>query len=392
MKIYEIGTGYTPIPAQIGAATEIVVEDLTRAMTKNGFDVEIIDIKASDRKKIDVPLTEVGVPSVFTKKDVSLGVMHKLKRVVYSVALARKLKKILKNAEEKVVLHFHNQYNLFFFLKLVSKKYLKKAFIAYTVHSYIWNDEWAKIETAVNKRYFQEIFCVRNADAVFVLNDITKKHFINQLSVDSKKIYTVLNGVSVERYFPMSEEDKEQLLAKHDLSGTKVIFQVGSVCERKNQLFTVESLADYLKNNRDVVYMYAGGIIDAEYKRKIDDFAKENGIEEQILYVGELTPGQELNGYYNIASCCVFTATHEAFSLVIIEAMTAGVPVVLADNLRFDFDNCFKSYSNKEEFVERIDAVLNKNDLSWFDCDRVRDEFKWENICSMYIDVFDKNS
>ena len=388
MKIYEIGTGYTPIPAQMGAATEIVVEDLTRAMIKNGFDVEIIDIKASDRKKIDLPLTEVGVPSVFTKKDVSLGVMHKLKRVVYSVALARKLKKILKNAEEKVVLHFHNQYNLFFFLKLVSKKYLKKAFIAYTVHSYIWNDEWAKIETAVNKRYFQEIFCVRNADAVFVLNDITKKHFINQLSVDGKKIYTVLNGVSVERYFPMSEEAKEQLLAKHGLSGTKVIFQVGSVCERKNQLFTVESLADYLKNNRDVVYMYAGGIIDAEYKRKIDDFAKENGIEEQVLYVGELTPGQELNEYYNMASCCVFTATHEAFSLVITEAITAGTPVILANNLKFDSDNGYRVYNNADELVSLVDDVVNKGDLSWFDSNEVRNKYAWDVVSHAYLDVF----
>ena len=28
MKIYEIGTGYTPIPARMGAATEIVVEEV----------------------------------------------------------------------------------------------------------------------------------------------------------------------------------------------------------------------------------------------------------------------------------------------------------------------------------------------------------------------------
>ena len=42
MKIYEIGTGYTPIPAQMGAATEIVVEELTRSLRNNGEDAEII--------------------------------------------------------------------------------------------------------------------------------------------------------------------------------------------------------------------------------------------------------------------------------------------------------------------------------------------------------------
>ena len=47
MKLYEIGTGYTPIPAQMGAATEIVVEGLTRAFQKLNVPVEIIDIKAT---------------------------------------------------------------------------------------------------------------------------------------------------------------------------------------------------------------------------------------------------------------------------------------------------------------------------------------------------------
>ena len=92
MKIYEIGTGYTPIPAQMGAATEIVVEELTRSFLKNGQDVTILDIKAQDRPKTDLPICEVGVPKIFTKTDVSLGIMHKLKRVVYSIKLAQKIK------------------------------------------------------------------------------------------------------------------------------------------------------------------------------------------------------------------------------------------------------------------------------------------------------------
>ena len=389
MKIYEIGTGYTPIPAQMGAATEIVVEDLTRAFLKNERDVEIIDIKSSSREKIDLPLTEVNVPSIFTKKDVSLGVMHKLKRVVYSVLLARKLKKILKKSEEKIVLHFHNQYNLFFFMKLVGRKYREKALIAYTVHSYVWNGEWAEIETTVKKRYFQEIFCVQNADAVFVLNDITKKNFVNHLVVDAEKIYKVKNGVNPERFYSIDKSQTVELLNKYGFGDKKIIFQVGSVCERKNQLFAVKSLSEYLKNNRNVIYLYAGGIIDLEYKKSIDDFAKANDIAEQVLYVGELVPGRQLNEYYNMASCCVFTATQEAFSLVIIEAITAGAPVILANNLDFGFDNGYRTYRSTEEFVSLVNSVVKESDLSWLDCNSVRNKFNWVNICKMYTDVFD---
>ena len=118
MKIYEIGTGYTPIPAQMGAATEIVVEELVKAFRRNGADVELLDIQAADRKENDLPIREIPVPDCFTGTDVKLGIMHKLKRVAYSVALAWELRKILKKTVQPVLLHFHNQYNLFFFLRI----------------------------------------------------------------------------------------------------------------------------------------------------------------------------------------------------------------------------------------------------------------------------------
>ena len=110
MKIYEIGTGYTPIPAQMGAATEIVVEGLTRAFLKQNVPVEIVDIRAKNRSETDLPIRETWVPACFSGTDVKLGLMHKLKRVVYSVSLACTLRRILKESDEKIVLHFHNQY------------------------------------------------------------------------------------------------------------------------------------------------------------------------------------------------------------------------------------------------------------------------------------------
>lgn len=156
MKIYEIGTGYTPIPAQMGAATEIVVEELTKSFLKMGKDVTIVDIKAENRAKTNLPIIEVGVPKRFTSTDVQLGLMHKLKRVVYSIALASTLKKILKATREKVVFHFHNQYNMYFFLKLTPSKLRNKCFLAYTNHSYIWHGNWEDIKDTVKKDIFKK--------------------------------------------------------------------------------------------------------------------------------------------------------------------------------------------------------------------------------------------
>ena len=66
MKIYEIGTGYTPIPAQIAAATESIVEELTKAFMKQNIDVEIIDICSSERKTTPLPSSPPTILTFFS--------------------------------------------------------------------------------------------------------------------------------------------------------------------------------------------------------------------------------------------------------------------------------------------------------------------------------------
>ena len=390
MKIYEIGTGYTPIPAQMGAATEIVVEELTRAFINNGEDAEIIDIKAHDRAEIELPVSEVKVPSMFAGTDVSLGIIHKLKRVVYSVCLAKYLKGILKKTTDNVVFHFHNQYNLFFAFKLIPKHLLKKATIVYTVHSYIWGTEWEEIENTVKKKYFQEIECVKKADVVLVLNDITTDHFVNRLGVDKNKIFKIINGVNVEKYSPLEQTQINELKQQNGFADKKLIFQVGSVCERKNQLGSVEMLTDYLKEHRDVVYMYAGGIIDDEYQQKIKEYAQKNDISDQVKYVGELAPGRQLNEYYNMADCSVFTSTLESFGLVIIEAISSGTPVIIGQNLMFDLNGGYSMYHDENEFVSLVDSALKSGKINREDVSDVLDKYSWNTVAVYHSEFFKK--
>lgn len=390
MKIYEIGTGYTPIPAQMGAATEIVVEELSRSFLKNGENVEIIDIASDKRAETDLPINEVKVPPFFMRDDVSLGIVHKLKRVVYSVALANILKKILENADEEIILHFHNQYNMFFFHKLVPEKLRRKAKVAYTVHSYIWGTQWDEIKDTVNKKYFQEVYCVKNADIVFVLNDITTEHFVKELGVDKNKIHKIINGVSIDKYKPLSDEEIEKIKEKLNLSGKKVIFQVGSVCERKNQLGSVEMLKEYLKSHKDVVYMYAGGIIDCEYQQKIFDFAKAEGFEDSVIYAGELAPGKVLNEYYNAADCSIFTSKLESFGLVIIEAIASGTPTVISAKPMFELKKGYYVYKDGRELVAIADQILNGYSLRVSDSEEVVADYNWDTVAKLHKDIFEK--
>ena len=390
MKIYEIGTGYTPIPAQMGAATEIVVEELTKAFLKLGETVRIIDIEAEDRADTELPIIEVSVPKCFQGTDVKLGLMHKLKRVVYSVCLAFTLRRLLKNSQEKVVLHFHNQYNMFFFLLLTGKKLRQKALCAYTNHSGIWRMPWEEIATTIRKRYFQEAECMKRADVVFLLNEETKRNVMEYLAVPEERLVLVGNGVNTDVYHPLTEEQKQAAREKWGLQNCRVILQVGSVYENKGQLRAVECLLPLLKQHPELVYVYAGGIVDPQYQARVEAFVQKHGLQRQIRYLGMLSPGKEVNELYNAANTVVCISQYEAGSLAVLEALSAGVPVTLEKNSLYSLGmGCIHlEETNREYWLAAISEDAGRQ-LSCQARKNTVENFSWDKIASDYYREFE---
>lgn len=391
MKIYEIGTGYTPIPAKVAAATESVVEELTKAFMQKKIDVEVIDISANDRVPNSLPITEVKVPSIFTKSDISLGIIHKVKRVVYSVALALKLKKILKQTNQKTVLHFHNQYNIYFFLKLVKKELRDKAIIAYTNHNGFWSLPFEEVKSTLQSRYFQEIEGMKNADLIFVLNPKMKNNIVENLGIDENKVIRINNGVNTDVYAPLSSEQIEKVKEKLNLKNKRIILQVGSVNENKGQGRAVEMIAPLLRENSDTVYAFAGDIVSQEYYQEVLRTAKEEKVENQVVYLGTFSPGEEMNGLYNIADTAIFVSRYEGFSLACIESISAGVPVVLCSDSLSSFGDG-SILAERQDVADRIRQLLNDGDLLKELKQAARknavENFTWSKTAQKYFDNF----
>lgn len=400
MKIFEIGTGYTSIPARMGAATEIVVAELTNAFRRLSCDVTIVDIKDSNRLPTDLPIEEAYMPQFFSSTDTTLGIVHKMKRVLYSISLTRKLHKLIrKTADKDIVLHFHNQYNLFFFLKLTSKALRDRVKIAYTVHSHVWFGKWEDIKDTVSHRYFQEVYCCQNADKVFVLNEIVERMLCEHYDVKPERVVKVINGVNTSVYTGCDTDSKalDAILTKYDMHGKTVLFQVGSVCDRKNQLGTLKLLAPVMKRNDKLAFMYAGGIIDAAYKEQIDTFAAAEGIAANVHYMGEVSPGEQLNRLYSIARCAFMNSRSEAFALVMAEALAARRPIFINDaimkSLPFIAGRLGKGVLKiGDDFEAQLEKILT-DDAYYFSQQQsgrefVEKECSWEVAASNYLEHF----
>lgn len=356
MKYFEIATGYTSIPAKIGAATEKDVEGQTKSMVKMGYNVAIVDIRDTNRRATNLPIIETYMPQFFNStKVVRLGIVHKVKRVFYSISLAFKLRNIIKKSNEALYLHFHNQYNMFFFMKLTPRSLLKNVTIGYTVHSYIWFGKYEDIKETIRKRYFQELFCCKNADTVFVLNDVVTEMLVRYYQIERSKIKKIFNGVDTDIYDENSVTNEmiDDLKEKYHLKDKTIVFQVGSICPRKNQLNSLELLAPVMKSNNNLAFAYAGGIIDEVYAKKILERANVLGISDRVVYCGEISPGKDLNAHYIMSRATIFNSTAEAYGLVITESLSASRPVFVNETL-IESINYWKD--NEGEGIIRITA------------------------------------
>lgn len=377
MKVYEIATGYTPIPARLGAATEIVVEELTRALHRRGICVEILDMQA-ERTETTLPIREVAVPGWLGGTDMALGIRHKVKRVVYSVSLARALRKLLRECKEETVLHFHNQYNLFFFLLLSPRRLRRKALIAYTNHSGIWRLPWEEIRGTIGKRYFQEAVGMKHADTIFVLNEETEEKVLHRLKIPETHITVIGNGVNTALYRPLSGSEVEKSKEKWGLSGKTVILQAGSVCRNKGQKRTLETIAPLLKQDEKLVFAYAGGIVSQAYHREVLGRARQLGLHNQVCYLGQISPGEEMNRLYNLAAVTVLSSYYEGFPLVAAESLSAGVPVVTPFPIG---PGCADTVEEALENRERLSAAARKT---------AQERLTWDAVAAAYAKTWEE--
>ena len=232
---------------------------------------------------------------------------------------------------------------------------------------------------------------MKNADLIFVLNPKMKNNIVENLGIDENKVIRINNGVNTDVYAPLSSEQIEKVKEKLNLKNKRIILQVGSVNENKGQGRAVKMIAPLLRENSDTVYAFAGDIVSQEYYQEVLRTAKEEKVENQVVYLGTFSPGEEMNGLYNIADTAIFVSRYEGFSLACIESISAGVPVVLCSDSLSSFGDG-SILTERHDVADRIRQLLNDGDLLKEIKQAARknavENFTWSKTAQKYFDNF----
>ena len=156
------------------------------------------------------------------------------------------------------------------------------------------------------------------------------------------------------------DSDRFEAAARKVVRPTRpYVLAVGGIEPRKGTLDLIEAFA-LLRRDRDVDLVIAGGetIFDYRpYREQVERRAVELGVELNIL--GPV-PHTKLPELVAAASVFAFPSTQEGFGLAAMEALAAGVPVVVRDLpvLREVFGGAVRFATTPSSFAAAFESVL----------------------------------
>lgn len=253
----------------------------------------------------------------------------------------------------------------------------KNAINITTVHDFTYEYVYKGRKNGAFMHLWQRNRAIRKADAVVCISENTKRDLLKFLpDVPLDKVYVIYNGVSKE-YRVI--EDKIKGIQNH-------LLFVGARAAYKNGLWLAEAIKD-----TDYKVIFCGGAMKEDEKVFYDRILGPNRYEVKVGLSNE-----DLNRYYNSVKCLVYPSSYEGFGIPIVEAQSAGCPVI-----------AYNTSSIPEVIGDRTllmndltkEELLNK--LLLLDNDKVRKDvikkglenvnrFSWDLTFKSYRDLYQK--
>ena len=187
-----------------------------------------------------------------------------------------------------------------------------------TMHdvSFIAHPEWFGWREGLRRRWLAERTIAR-ADAIISVSAFTRAEILRFYNVRPERVRVVLSGIT-PRVAPLA--------AQH--SPPSVLF-VGSIFNRRHLPTLIQAFASVRRTFPTVQLTVVGD--DRSFPTQdLASVARQAGVQDSVSlrsYVSE----PELRELYQRATVFVFLSEYEGFGLTPLEAMSAGVPVVVAD-------------------------------------------------------------
>ena len=128
-------------------------------------------------------------------------------------------------------------------------------------------------------------------------------------------------GINLNTFNP--KNNGEYLKERYNIKALPILLYVGRLDKEKNVDFVIKALAETLKKTK-LQFIIAGS---GAERNNLKELSKTLGIESKVIFTG-FVPDIDLPNLYAIADCFIIAGTAELQSIVTMEAMASGLPVL----------------------------------------------------------------
>jgi glycosyltransferase involved in cell wall biosynthesis len=240
------------------------------------------------------------------------------------------------------------------------------------------------LANAITRDYMDSFY--RNCDAIIALNQTMVDRF-RQFGYDGR-MFVIPNGRNLEHYSRCRNADL----------GTKEILltYIGFISRRKNQAFLIEALSHLPPRFR---LQILGVPLNPAYLEELKQVVRQAGLDDRVDFTGEISH-REIPGFLERTHVLVSASKMEVQSLVVIEALASGTPVVglaneTVDELVDDSVGCrLSKEATPEDFarcVERICALPQAEYDQLCEAARTRvQKLDWSSVVTQTSDAYGK--
>jgi glycosyltransferase involved in cell wall biosynthesis len=168
---------------------------------------------------------------------------------------------------------------------------------------------------------------VAKADALFAVSETTRVHMQDYLGIAPERVHTAIAGVSDAFRASMSDERIARVRERHKLPDRYVLYS-GAIYPPKNFTRLVHAYAR-VGPRQGVPLVIAGGTNRYLSARELLE-PQRLGIEKWVRWLGWIE-NEDLPVVYRLAEALVLPSLYESVGMPMMEAMTAGCPVLTSD-------------------------------------------------------------
>lgn len=225
---------------------------------------------------------------------------------------------------------------------------------------------------------------------VIAASKIVKDDVVRCFGVPEEKVSVVYNAVNSEEFHPKHKNSKEQVRSSLGLSSEDyVLIFVANEFKRKRLTTIVEALH---KQSSSVKLLVVGKDNPAPFQAQIQEY----GLEDRIQFLGLRSDLSEL---YGASDLFLLPTSHDAFALVVTEAMAAGLPVITtpmagASEVIQNDQNGFilSDPDDSEELFRLIELIKNHKNIESIEHEarNTAERMSWQNFSSQVEEIYDE--